>query len=269
MFNTNQKLKVYFANGLFSEAERVFNSKVVNDIRHALHSNIEVFLPQEAPINDKSTYADSKMIAQLDTEKLLEADILVAVLDGVTIDAGVASEIGAFYTTGKPIIGLYTDIRRHGADNVEKLDALKQVGESQWHYLNLYTVGLVKLNGEIVTSTEELVESIKEIVKNDFIIKTMEVLNDAYNKSIKDSVEKEQKRVAKSVQELVKAHAKRYHPRMPREEPCCINPSEPFLIKDDHAFTKSFVIHSVPRDFVPFEKRDGIHLFLDISKEVK
>lgn len=155
------KMKIYFANGLFSEAERVYNKKVVEDIRHKLHSDVEVFLPQEASINDKSTFADSKMIAKLDTDALLEADVLVAVLDGVTIDAGVASEIGIFYTTGKPIIGVYTDVRRHGADNVHKLNALKEVGESQWHYLNLYTVGLVKTNGRIVTSTDSLIKSLE------------------------------------------------------------------------------------------------------------
>lgn len=155
------KMKIYFANGLFSEAERVYNKKVVEDIRHKLHSDVEVFLPQEASINDKSTFADSKMIAKLDTDALLEADVLVAVLDGVTIDTGVASEIGIFYTTGKPIIGVYTDVRRHGADNVHKLNALKEVGESQWHYLNLYTVGLVKTNGRIVTSTDSLIKSLE------------------------------------------------------------------------------------------------------------
>jgi hypothetical protein len=49
-----------------------------------------------------------------------------------------------------------------GADNQQKLDALQQVAENQFHYLNLYTTGLIKLNGKIVTSVDDLVAAIDE-----------------------------------------------------------------------------------------------------------
>ncbi|MGR3741461.1 nucleoside 2-deoxyribosyltransferase [Companilactobacillus sp. DQM5] len=155
-------MNIYFANGLFSKADFNFNEKLVKKIRDNF-SNFDIYLPQEnASINDKSAYADSKMIAQADTEKLLQSDLVIAVLDGITIDAGVASEIGVAYANNIPIIGLYTDSRQLGFDNKKKLDALSKIAENQFHYLNLYTTGLIKLNGEIVNSEEKLLNSLNK-----------------------------------------------------------------------------------------------------------
>lgn len=155
-------MKVYFANGLFSQADAEFNAKIVAKIR-AQYPLVEVYLPQEnASINDKNNYANSLMIAKADTDEVLASDLLIAVLDGPTIDNGVASEIGVAYQAKVPIIGLYTDTRRLGADNQQKLNALQEVAENQFHYLNLYTTGLIKLNGKIVTSVDDLVAAIDE-----------------------------------------------------------------------------------------------------------
>ena len=155
-------MKVYFANGLFSQADAEFNAKIVAKIR-AQYPLVEVYLPQEnASINDKNNYANSLMIAKADTDEVLASDLLIAVLDGPTIDNGVASEIGVAYQAKVPIIGLYTDTRRLGADNQQKLDALQEVAENQFHYLNLYTTGLIKLNGKIVTTVDDLVAAIDE-----------------------------------------------------------------------------------------------------------
>lgn len=148
-------MKIYFANDLFSEATRSFNADVVKKIRANTYA--EVFLPQEdEAINDKSNYADSIMIATADTKELMSSDMLIAVLDGLAIDPGVASEIGMFYTTGKPIIALYTDPRRVAYRNLEKQQATDIVGENQISYVNLYTVGLVKKRGLIVSNSDDL-----------------------------------------------------------------------------------------------------------------
>ncbi|MGX7108723.1 nucleoside 2-deoxyribosyltransferase [Facklamia miroungae] len=158
--------KLYFASPLFNEMELAFNQKVANELRQAM-PELDIFLPQEqAEINDKQAYADSKMIARLDTEAVLESDLLVAVLDGQIIDPGVASEIGIAYQAGIPIIGLFSDTRQQGADNPQKIEALKDVAESQFPYVNLYTVGLIKLNGKIVRHSSELVQAIEEILSN-------------------------------------------------------------------------------------------------------
>ena len=65
------------------------------------------------------------------------------------------------YAAKIPILGLYTDSRRLGAANQQKLGALQQVAENQFHYLNLYTAGLIKLNGAILTDEDSLIASIK------------------------------------------------------------------------------------------------------------
>lgn len=155
-------MKIYFANALFSQADINYNAQLAAQIRN-LSPQIELYLPQENnDINDKQAYADSKMIAQADTAKLLASDLVIAILDGNTIDNGVASEIGVAYAQKIPIIGLYTDTRQQGASNQQKLDALSQVAENQFHYVNLYTTGLIKLNGTIVNNEADLLTAIKQ-----------------------------------------------------------------------------------------------------------
>ncbi|MBO0439694.1 nucleoside 2-deoxyribosyltransferase [Candidatus Enterococcus ikei] len=155
-------MNIYFAGPMFAKADLLYNEYLVKKIRD-LDDSINVYLPQEnGAINDKRAYADSKMIALADTERVLESNLLVAVLDGITIDAGVASEIGVAYAKNIPMIGLYTDTRQQGADNQKKLAALGDTAENQFHYLNLYTVGLVKLNGSVVSDEQAFLDLIKE-----------------------------------------------------------------------------------------------------------
>lgn len=154
--------KVYFASPLFNDMELMFNRFVVDQLRSA-NADLDIYLPQEnMAINDKSLYADSQMIAQGDNDKLLESDILIAVLDGVSIDVGVATEVGIAYAKGMTIYGLYTDTRQGSTATITKLEALEnEIGENQFHYLNLFTVGCIKQNGKIVTSVDELIKLMK------------------------------------------------------------------------------------------------------------
>lgn len=156
-------MKVYFASPLFNEMEQMYNASVVERIRSA-HQDLEIYLPQEnMAINDKSLYADSLMIADGDNEKLLESDLLIAVIDGASIDVGVATEIGIAFAKGMPILALYTDTRQGSTAIPEKLNALEhEIAENQFHYVNLFTIGCIKKNGKICTSVDELIESIKE-----------------------------------------------------------------------------------------------------------
>ncbi|MFB8435116.1 nucleoside 2-deoxyribosyltransferase [Enterococcus durans] len=158
-------MNIYFAAPLFAKSDLLYNAMLVKKIR-AVSEDLTVYLPQEnEAITDKTAYADSKMIALADTEKVLESDLMIALLDGLTIDAGVASEIGVAYAKGIPVIGLYTDSRQQGGSHPKKLEALQQVAENQFHYLNLYTVGLIKLNGSIVSDETELLEALKVYLK--------------------------------------------------------------------------------------------------------
>ena len=152
--------QIYFASPLFSDMERVYNESLVKKIR-TMYPELNVYLPQEqGEINDKESYADAKMIAKYDTDALLNSQLVLAILDGVSIDVGVASEIGVAYQAGIPILGLFTDSRQQGADNQKKITALKEVGESQFPSMNLYTSGLIKLNGQILNNEEDWLKEI-------------------------------------------------------------------------------------------------------------
>jgi nucleoside 2-deoxyribosyltransferase len=151
---------------MFAKSDLVYNAYLVKTIRDS-YPEVAIYLPQEnEAINDKTAYADSKMIALADTEKVLESQLMIALLDGITIDAGVASEIGVAYAKNIPILGLYTDTRQQGSEHPKKLAALQTAGENQFHYLNLYTVGLVKLNGEIYSTEEALLKGLAAYIEN-------------------------------------------------------------------------------------------------------
>lgn len=157
-------MKAYLANGLFSLGDRLVNERLAEAIRQAV-PNIELYVPQENDaINDKSAYADSLAIAQADLEMLQKSDVLVAVLDGVEIDSGVAAEIGAFSMLNRPIIGVFTDVRQQGRENMMKIEALIRDGiENQFVYRNLFVIGLIKRNGVITTSINDAVLAVQEL----------------------------------------------------------------------------------------------------------
>lgn len=162
-------MKAYLANGLFSEADRMFNEYLAKKLRKEI-PNIDLYIPQEAAeINDKLVYADSKMIAEWDTQKLLESDILIAIIDGVEVDSGVATEIGIFSTTKRPMFVLYSDVRQQGRDNQKKIQALIEDGtESQFFYRNLFLIGTIKNNnGIIFDNSDDLVQAVKEYVEGE------------------------------------------------------------------------------------------------------
>ena len=162
---TQMSFKIYFGAPLFNEMEQMFNEYVVGKIRETYGDKVEVYLPQEnASINDKSGFADSIAIAQGDNAYLEEADMLIAMLDGVTPDSGLSAELGYYYSLERPILGLYTDTRQGTHGNQQKIEALDKIAESQFSYINLYTVGLVKLRGEILNNSDKLIEKIGEFL---------------------------------------------------------------------------------------------------------
>lgn len=158
--------KIYLANGLFSLADLKFNEYLANTIRENIFNDFELFVPQEQEINDKNSYADSKKIFELDYENLSSSDIVVAVIDGVEIDSGVACEIGIAKSLGIPVIGLYTDVRQLGTSNNKKINALiEDSSENQFMYRNLFVIGAIKSNGVIVSSINELLSEIPNYKK--------------------------------------------------------------------------------------------------------
>jgi len=58
-----------------------------------------------------SIYEARNLVFKRDIEAIVNSDILIAVLDGRTIDEGVAFELGYANALGKPCFGLKTDDR--------------------------------------------------------------------------------------------------------------------------------------------------------------
>jgi hypothetical protein len=158
-------MKAYLATNFFSEPMFDWTAKIGKQLKEL---GLDLYVPQENDeINDKSS-EDAVSVTDIDIANgdnfyLESANILIAHLDGVEIDSGVSAEIGYFsglaraeekYCASPPIrkiIGIYTDIRRDGE------------GDNRF-YINLYTKGLVKLRGQVVHSSAELVDVVEELL---------------------------------------------------------------------------------------------------------
>lgn len=68
---------------------------------------------------------EKRSIYEADITALKKSDVVVAVLDGVDVECGVAFEIGYAAALGKPIIGLKTD--RRTFSSVEDVNLIVEV----------------------------------------------------------------------------------------------------------------------------------------------
>jgi nucleoside 2-deoxyribosyltransferase len=140
--------KVYWASPIFTKAERSFNDKCVGRLRE---EGFTVYSPQEIDINEDDYSPTASEVFRVDTDELLDCDVLVSCIDSKVIDSGVACEMGIAYSEGISVVGLYTDFRQH------------REGRGRM-YKNLYTVGLLEDSGGIVSDLDELVERLDEIL---------------------------------------------------------------------------------------------------------
>jgi len=107
---------------LFNEAERNFNAQVAGELRAA---GFRVWLAQEAPFIQNGSADEKKAIFDGDTEALRNSDIVLALLDGIDVDPGVAFELGYAHALGKPIFGLKTDYRTFS--RIEEINLMLEV----------------------------------------------------------------------------------------------------------------------------------------------
>ena len=96
-------MRIYWAAGMFTTAERDFNATVVAGLRKMGH---EVFLPQE----QEQREATARTIFLGDVRGIDWADVVVANIDGADPDSGTCWEAGYAYNK-KPVILYRTDIR--------------------------------------------------------------------------------------------------------------------------------------------------------------
>ncbi len=137
-------MRVYFAGPLFTPYERAFIDECAARLRA---EGIDVFVPHENALASGDT--SPATIFAKDWKGLSEANAVVALLDGPTVDDGTACEIGMFYAlmqndpAKKGIVGLLTDLR----------STLGHEG----HGLNLFVEGCVEAAGEVCGSLDEVV----------------------------------------------------------------------------------------------------------------
>jgi len=115
-------MKIFLAAPLFNEAEREFNSRMAEKLRG---KGFEVWLAQETPFIQQGTHKEKKTIYEGDISALSSSDMVVAVLDGMEVDAGVAYEIGYAKALGKAIIGIKMDYRTFS--EMEKVNLMLEV----------------------------------------------------------------------------------------------------------------------------------------------
>ena len=112
---------IYFAGPLFCQAEKAFNLQLTRKLEER---GLLVFLPQRDGVESSKPPYDEmtddelrQAIFALDRDKVLEADVLLIVLDGRVPDEGACVELGIAYgqkhllQRDKLLIGLQTDSR--------------------------------------------------------------------------------------------------------------------------------------------------------------
>jgi len=111
--NTNRR--IYFAAPLFTQAEWQWNNRLSAELAKL---NFEVILPQRSaePMLQGSRPFNASALFSLNREEIDRADLVLAVLDEADADSGTSWECGYAYKSGRPILGLRTDIRRTGDD---------------------------------------------------------------------------------------------------------------------------------------------------------
>ena len=165
---------------MFCEADRMYNAFLAEKIRERLGEDIDLYVPQEnKSINDKTKCADSHDIFWGDYNRLQKCDIFIARIDGDIPPSGTSAEIGIMSqrrqyweqnkTTEFPpmILGLCTDSRNPKRTYLDAKNELmkNEDYESQYCYFNLFTLGCIKVNGELATSVDDLVNKLEAAVK--------------------------------------------------------------------------------------------------------
>jgi hypothetical protein len=170
-------MKIYLASSLFSISDQFWNEIIADEFKKA---GYEIYNPQsDNTANDKdnpNVEVSAKSIFWGDTSAVLRSNIIIANIDGLSIDSGVASEAGIMWHlcqeeyTSTPhygIIGYRSDIRKYGEGD-------------QRFYFNQYVVGLIQDVGKIVDlnvpinkldveayriEARKIVEAVNELVK--------------------------------------------------------------------------------------------------------
>lgn len=102
-------MHAYIAGPLFNEGERFWNGEINSRVAAA---GFTTYIPQRDGIKLQHE-SDVRKIFEEDRNAVANADLIVANLDGMDVDAGTAWELGYAHGLGKHVVGVYTDWRLH------------------------------------------------------------------------------------------------------------------------------------------------------------
>jgi nucleoside 2-deoxyribosyltransferase len=155
-----RRVKIYLASPLgFAESTRAF----MDDLAARLREHAIVLNPWDKTelgglfeaVPHLPTHAErltrwreiNTLIGAANAEDIRAADTTVAVLDGIDVDSGTASEIGYAYGLGKRVYGLRTDVR--------------QSGENEGALVNLQVRYFIDHSGgTVVTTIDDLIATL-------------------------------------------------------------------------------------------------------------
>jgi len=150
-----ERLRIYLAGALFSEAERAWLDNVVARMRG---EGFDCFVPHEEQVSELKELKPAE-VYRIDAAGIRAANVLLAWLDGPSIDDGTACEIGMFaelVASGDPryrgIVGLVTDLRLQRHRGIADGDGM-----------NFFIAGAIEAYGRICWSVDEAVEVLKEL----------------------------------------------------------------------------------------------------------
>jgi nucleoside 2-deoxyribosyltransferase len=147
-------VQIYLAGPLFSQAERAWLDGFAATLRA---EGLDVFVPHEH--FEEITDLTPEEVYRVDGAGLRGSNVLLAWLDGPSIDDGTAAEIGAFaelVAGGDPhykgIVGLVTDLRLE-----------RRRGRAPGDGMNLFVAGAIASAGRVCWSVEEAVAALHEL----------------------------------------------------------------------------------------------------------
>jgi nucleoside 2-deoxyribosyltransferase len=150
-----ERLRIYLAGPLFSEAERAWLDTVAARVRG---EGFDCFVPHEEQLSELKEMTPAE-VYRIDAAGIRAANVLLAWLDGPSIDDGTACEIGMFaelVASGDPryrgIVGLVTDLRLQ-----------RQRGTADGDGMNFFIAGTIEAHGRICWSVDEAIEVLKEL----------------------------------------------------------------------------------------------------------
>jgi nucleoside 2-deoxyribosyltransferase len=147
-------VRIYVAGALFSEAERAWLDGLAARLRG---EGFECFVPHEQFGGLTELTPDE--VYRVDAEGVRSANVLLAWLDGPSIDDGTACEIGMFAELVerdarryRGIVGLVTDLRLE-----------RRRGNAAGDGMNLFVAGAIQSCGRICWSVDEAIEALREL----------------------------------------------------------------------------------------------------------